>query len=170
MAGPARMVPGVVGATGEAMISPTGLRLTTGVIALAVATTSCASTGSLTVVPTRGQDSEQMQRDRAECDELAKRGRDRTVFFKTKVAGVVAGIIVGAGLGLLGLFASGKSASTREAPGLLAAAAGGGAAVGFVIGDIGGSIVGVKEHRKQETAYVDRYVRCLDARGYRVSP
>ena len=81
------MVPGVVGATGEAMISPTGLRLTTGVIALAVATTSCASTGSLTVVPTRGQDSEQMQRDRAECDELAKRGRDRTVFFKTKVAG-----------------------------------------------------------------------------------
>ena len=71
MAGPARMVPGVVGATGEAMISPTGLRLTTGVIALAVATTSCASTGSLTVVPTRGQDSEQWPPSRASDRGLA---------------------------------------------------------------------------------------------------
>lgn len=152
------------------MIRPAPLRLTASLIVLAVVTTACASNSSLTVAPTRGQDSGQVQRDRAECDALAQRYRDRWVFLEAQIAGAVAGTVLGAGMGLVALAMSGRSASASEAPGLLAGAVGGGAAIGFVIGNIAGTVVGVKEHRKREEAYVNRYARCLDERGYRVSP
>ena len=56
-----------------------------GIVALTLTTTACASTAYLTVVPLRGQESAQIERDRDECEADAVRYRDRAVFFKTKV-------------------------------------------------------------------------------------
>jgi len=35
---------------------------------------------------------------------------------------------------------------------------------------VAGTVVGAREHRRSESAYLDRYVLCLDERGYRVTP
>jgi len=145
-------------------------RLACGFLVVVVATTACASTSSLTVIPLRGQAAEQVDRDRAQCDAISQLTRDRWGFVKTKVGAVIVGVVAGAALGVMSLFASGTSVSAGEAPAVLAGAAAVGAAGGFVLGDIGGTIVALKEHRKRESAYLDRYVLCLNERGYQVRP
>jgi hypothetical protein len=143
-----------------------------GIVALTLTTTACASTASLTVVPLRGQESGQVERDRDECEADAVRYRDRAVFFKTKVVAVIAGIVVGVGAAVVALvFANqGRSASPGEAAQWFGAAAVIGGGAGFVLGDVAGTVVGAQEHRRSESAYLDRYVLCLDERGYRVTP
>ncbi|HEU4371576.1 MAG TPA: hypothetical protein VFV05_25410 [Methylomirabilota bacterium] len=146
------------------------MRLIAGLVAIALAGNACASTASLTVVPLRGQDPEAIQRDRSECDARAAGERDRAALLKTKLVSLIGGIIIGAGLGLLSLFFSNTSVSASEAPGVVGGAVAVGAAIGFALGDVLGTVAGAQQHRKQEAAYLDRYVRCLDERGYRVTP
>jgi len=143
-----------------------------GIVALTLTTTACASTASLTVVPLRGQESAQIERDRDECEADAVRYRDRAVFFKRKVVAAIAGIVVGVGAAAVALvFANqGNSASPGEAARWFGAAAVIGGGIGFVLGDVAGTVVGAREHRRSESAYLDRYVLCLDERGYRVTP
>ena len=143
-----------------------------GIVALTLTTTACASTAYLTVVPLRGQESAQIERDRDECEADAVRYRDRAVFFKRKVVAAIAGIVVGVGAAAVALvFANqGSSASPGEAARWFGAAAVIGGGTGFVLGDVAGTVVGAREHRRSESAYLDRYVLCLDERGYRVRP
>ena len=143
-------------------------RLAAGVVALAVATSACASTSSLTVIPLRGKAAEQVDRDRAECDAIGAQARDRWAFVKTKVGAVIAGVVLGAAVGLL--LTPGTSISPQEAPAMVAGAMAAGAAVGFVLGEIGGTVAGLEEHRRSESAYLDRYMLCLNYRGYEVRP
>src|SRR5262249_16454353 len=103
-------------------------RLAAGGVAVAVATSACASTSSLTVIPLRGQEAEQVDRDRAQCDAIAAQARDRWAFVKTKVGAVIFGVAAGAALGLVSVSGSGQSPSAQEAP-ILARAAAVGAAV-----------------------------------------
>src|SRR5262249_39430023 len=118
-----------------------------------------ASTSSLTVTPLQGQEEEQVARDRAQCDAIAAQARDRWAFVKTKVIAFIGGGVGGAAFGVaLPPF------GTPAAVVLCAAAVG--AAVGFVLGEIVGTVAGAEEHRKSESAYLDRYVRCLNERGY----
>jgi len=138
-------------------------RLACGVFAISVATSACASTSSLTVTPLQGQEEEQVARDRAQCDAIAAQARDRWAFVKTKVIAFIGGGVAGAAFGVaLPPF------GTPAAVVLCAAAVG--AAVGFVLGEIVGTVAGAEEHRKSESAYLDRYVRCLNERGYQVKP
>jgi hypothetical protein len=144
-------------------------RLLAVVLALCLAASGCASTGNVPVVPLQDQGPEQIQRDRDECEAIARQDRDRLVLLKTKAAMLVVGLVVGIGLGLIAAVMSGTS-GTREAGTVLAGGAIVGGAVGLVAGEVGGTVVGVQEHRRSETAYLDRYVRCLSARGYRTAP
>jgi hypothetical protein len=144
-------------------------RLLAAVLALCLAASGCASTGSVPVVPLQDQDPAQVERDREECEALAREERDRLVFVKVKVGMLVAGLVVGTGLGLLAALMT-PTSGTKEAGAVLAGGALVGGAVGLVAGEVGGTVAGIQEHRRSETAYLDRYVACLSARGYRTTP
>ena len=144
-------------------------RLLAAVLALGVAASGCASTGSVPVVPLRDQDAAQVERDRAECEALAGEQRDRLAFVKTKVGMLVAGLVVGIGLGLI-LALMTPTSGTHEAGVVLAGGAVVGGGIGLLVGEVGGTVVGLQEQRRSETAYLDRYVACLAARGYRTTP
>src|SRR5262249_8301834 len=96
--------------------------------------------------------------------------RDRWGFVKTKVGAVIVGVVAGAALGVMSLFASGTSVSAGEAPAVLAGAAAVGAAGGFGLRGIRGPRGRLKKSRKRESVYLDRYVLCLNERGYQVRP
>jgi hypothetical protein len=147
-------------------------RSAAGIVAVVLATSACASTGALSVDPLRGQETEQVQRDRAECEAAAKHERGRSVFFKTKAAAVLAGTVFGAGVGLVALAGTDTSTGSRETASLILGAAALGAAAGFVVGEVGGTFLGWKEHRRQ--GCLPRPLRALPRRarlpGHAVSP
>jgi len=84
---------------------------------------------------------------------------------------VILGVVGGAAVGVAVLPPSYvTSGSAGEVAAVVLCAAAVGAAVGFVLGEIGGTVAGMEEHRRRESAYLDRYVRCLNERGYQVKP
>jgi hypothetical protein len=145
-------------------------RATAAVLAVGLVSSACASTRSIAVVPLHGQAPEQVQIDRDECEALAARQRDRLVFVKIKAATLIGGLVVGAVLGLLFGLTTPTSGTPREAAAVVVGGAAIGAGVGLVIGEVGGTARAAREHRAAESAYLDRYVRCLAERGYRTAP
>jgi hypothetical protein len=139
-------------------------------LAVVVAVGACASPASLSVRPAQSQDARQLERDRAECQAEADRDRDRWAFLKTNLGWKAGGILAGAALGLFALFAANTSVSSGDDARVLAGAVAGGAAAGLVVGAVAGHIASIEEVRKEDRAYLERYARCLDRRGYWVAP
>ena len=146
-------------------------RLTVWVLLAALVANGCASLASVTVTPARGQDTAQLERDRAECEAEAERERRPTAgFFATNIAAKVVGVLAGAMFGFFAVFASNTSVSSGEDARVMAGVVAGGAALGLVAGTILGHVTSIKTVRAEEQAYVDRYARCLGDRGYWVRP
>jgi len=110
----------------------------------------CASYGGWepTIDPRAGSQ-ENLERDLAECKELASKASGGTATEAAKGTGV--GAVGGAAVGAVVGAVSGN--------------AGSGAALGAAIGGTGGA---VKQAGAAEHQYKRSYIKCLEGRGYRV--
>ena len=139
-------------------------------LTVTVLTAACASTRSVTVRPTQGQEAEQIERDRAECDAQAECARDRAMVLVVTLGTPLVGAAVGASFGAFLVFASNTSIGSGDDASRLVGPIAIGAAVGLAVGSVAAPILGAKQLRKQEQAYLDRYTLCLGRRGYSVTP
>jgi outer membrane lipoprotein SlyB len=129
-------------------------------VAILVAT-GCSTTNRPRVYayPARGQTTEQVSRDTAECEAWA---RQQTGFDPSASAGT--GAAVGAVVGALG------GAAAGAAIGAAAGSPGKGAAIGAVAGGVGGTAVGAATgYSRDREGYERAYAACMAARGYEVS-
>lgn len=109
--------------------------------------------------PARGQTTEQVSRDTAECEAWA---RQQTGFDPSASAGT--GAAVGAIVGALG------GAAAGAAIGAAAGSPGKGAAIGAAAGGVGGTAIGAgSTYSRDREGYEGAYAACMRARGYEVS-
>jgi hypothetical protein len=109
--------------------------------------------------PARGQTTEQVSRDTAECEAWA---RQQTGYDPSASTGT--GAAVGAVVGALG------GAAAGAAIGAAAGSPGKGAAIGAAAGGIGGTAVGAATRYSRDLeGYEGAYAACMRARGYELS-
>ena len=142
------------------MLTRRSLALT---LLVAFALDGCATYPS--AVATKDQDAATAERDARECWERAVDSVEAPLAAGLKLK--VMGALVGAALG--GAFVGSVLASGSGAqPEWVLLAVGAGAALGFVIGSIAGTIAGADEVSSAIRAREQVFARCMTERGYRL--
>jgi len=131
---------------------------------VAFALDGCATYPS--AVATKGQDAATAERDARECWERAVDSVEAPLAagLKLKVMGALGGAALGGAFVASLPFASGSGAQ----PEWVLLAVGAGAALGFVIGSIAGTIAGADEVSSAIRAREQVFAHCMTERGYRL--
>jgi len=124
------------------------------------------------VMPFRGQPSEQVARDRAECEAQARKATGSSPAregLRATLSWTLGGLIVGLGAGAAILpFAHEGGAEPRIDPMTPVYLAAAGAAVGFLVGTLVGWATAADTAEGERRQYEEAFRACLGARGYRV--
>lgn len=124
------------------------------------------------VVPVRGQPSEQVARDRAECEAQARKATASSPAWeglRATLYWTLGGLMVALGAGAaISPFAHEGGAEPRIDPMTPVYLAAAGAAVGFLVGTLVGWATAADTAERERTQYEEAFRACLGARGYRV--
>jgi MFS family permease len=132
----------------------------------------CAGSLPVRTAPLQGQGAEQLERDRAECEQKATRSTDSSPIRDAllgRLGLAIAGAVVGA-VGGLYLAAAGNESDPERAALIIAGGAAVGAVLGYVVGTVAGASHLAREVRFRQERRLERYADCMRERGYRVEP